>query len=65
MLGNAAKDIALTDDKNQFNEFSPNEKPMPGARSGKDQSVVIVEYNPSMVMILVHSLISILVFVDK
>lgn len=48
MLGNAAKDIALTDDKNQFNEFSPNEKPMPGARSGKKQSVVIVEYNPSM-----------------
>ena len=47
MLGNAAKDIALADDKNQFNEFSPNEKPMPGARSGKKQSVVIVEYNPS------------------
>ena len=47
MLGNAAKDIALTDDKNQFNEFSPNEKPMPGARSGKKQGVVIVEYNPS------------------
>lgn len=47
MLGNAAKDIALTDDKNQFNEFSPNEKPMPGARSGKNQSAVIVEYNPS------------------
>lgn len=47
MLGNAAKDNALTDDKNQFNEFSPNEKPMPGARSGKNQSVVIVEYNPS------------------
>lgn len=47
MLGNAAKDIALTDKKNQFNEFSPNEKPMPGARSGKKQSVVIVEYNPS------------------
>lgn len=47
MLGNAAKDSALTDDKNQFNEFSPNEKPMPGARSGKNQSVVIVEYNPS------------------
>lgn len=47
MLGNVAKDIALTDDKNQFNEFSPNEKPMPGARSGKNQSVVIVEYNPS------------------
>ena len=48
MLGNAAKDIALADYKNQFNEFSPNEKPMPGARSGKKQSVVIVEYNPSM-----------------
>ena len=47
MLGNAAKDIALIDKKNQFNEFSPNEKPMPGARSGKKQSVVIVEYNPS------------------
>lgn len=47
LLGNAAKDIALVDDKNQFNEFSPNEKPMPGARSGKNQSVVIVEYNPS------------------
>lgn len=47
MLGNAAKDIALTDDNNQFNQFSPNEKPMPGARSGKKQSVVIVEYNPS------------------
>ena len=47
LLGNAAKDIALTDDKNQFNEFSPNEKPMPGARSGKKQSVAIVEYNPS------------------
>ena len=47
LLGNAAKDIALTDDKNQFNEFSPNEKPMPGARSGKNHSVVIVEYNPS------------------
>ena len=48
MLGNAAKDIALKDDKNQFNEFSPNEKPMPGARSGKKQSVVVVEYDPSM-----------------
>ena len=47
MLGNAAKDISLTDEKNQFNQFSPNEKPMPGARSGKNQSVVIVEYNPS------------------
>ena len=47
MLGNAAKDIALTDNTNQFNQFSPNEKPMPGARSGKNQSVVIVEYNPS------------------
>ena len=47
MLGNAAKDIALTDNKNQFNHFSPNEKPMPGARSGKKQSVAIVEYNPS------------------
>uniref|UniRef100_UPI004038AA67 hypothetical protein n=1 Tax=Segatella hominis TaxID=2518605 RepID=UPI004038AA67 len=47
LLGNAAKDIALADDKNQFNEFSPNEKPMPGARSGKNQSVAIVEYNPS------------------
>lgn len=47
LLGNAAKDIALTNDKNQFNEFSPNEKPMPGARSGKKQSVAIVEYNPS------------------
>ena len=47
LLGNAAKDIALTDDKNQFNEFSPNEKPMPGARSGMKQGVVIVEYNPS------------------
>ena len=48
MLGNAAKDIALKDNKNQFNEFSPNEKPMPGARSGKKQSVVVVEYDPSM-----------------
>lgn len=47
LLGNAAKDIALTDDTNQFNQFSPNEKPMPGARSGKKQGVVIVEYNPS------------------
>ena len=47
MLGNAAKDIALADYKNQFNQFSPNEKPMPGARSGKNQSVAIVEYNPS------------------
>lgn len=47
LLGNAAKDIALTDNTNQFNQFSPNEKPMPGARSGKNQSVVIVEYNPS------------------
>lgn len=47
LLGNAAKDIALTDETNQFNQFSPNEKPMPGARSGKNQSVVIVEYNPS------------------
>ena len=47
LLGNAAKDIALVDDKNQFNEFSPNEKPMPGARSGMKQSVAIVEYNPS------------------
>ena len=47
LLGNAAKDIALTDDKNQFNQFSPNEKPMSGARSGKKQGVVIVEYNPS------------------
>ncbi len=47
LLGNAAKDIALTDDTNQFNQFSPNEKPMPGARSGKNQSVAIVEYNPS------------------
>ena len=48
LLGNAARDIALTDKTNQFNEFSPNEKPMPGARSGKNQSVAIVEYNPSM-----------------
>lgn len=47
LLGNAAKDIALADDKNQFNQFSPNEKPMPGARFGKNQSVAIVEYNPS------------------
>ena len=47
MLGNAAKDIALTDEENQFNQFSPNEKPMPGARSGKTLSVAIVEYNPS------------------
>lgn len=47
LLGNAAKDIALTDETNQFNEFSPNEKPMPGARSGMKQSVAIVEYNPS------------------
>lgn len=47
MLGNAAKDIALADDNNQFNQFSPNEEPMPGARSGMKQSVVIVEYNPS------------------
>ena len=47
LLGNAAKDIALTDEENQFNQFSPNEKPMPGARSGKNQSVAIVEYNPS------------------
>lgn len=47
LLGNAAKDVALTDETNQFNQFSPNEKPMPGARSGKNQSVVIVEYNPS------------------
>ena len=47
LLGNAAKDIALTDDTNQFNQFSPNEKPMPGARSGMKQGVVIVEYNPS------------------
>lgn len=47
LLGNAAKDIALTDETNQFNQFSPNEKPMPGARSGNNQSVVIVEYNPS------------------
>lgn len=47
LLGNAAKDIALTNDNNQFNQFSPNEKPMPGARSGMKQSVAIVEYNPS------------------
>ena len=47
LLGNAAKDAAQTDDKNQFNEFSPNEKPMPGARSDMKQGVVIVEYNPS------------------
>lgn len=47
LLGNAAKDIALTNDNNQFNQFSPNEKPMPGARFGKKQSVAIVEYNPS------------------
>ena len=47
LLGNAAKDIALTDKTNQFNEFSPNEKPMPGARSGMKQGVVIVEYNSS------------------
>ena len=47
LLGNAAKDIALADDKNQFNQFSPNEKPMPGARSGMKQGVVIVEYNSS------------------
>lgn len=47
LLGNAAKDVALIDETNQFNQFSPNEKPMPGARSGKNQSVVIVEYNPS------------------
>lgn len=65
LLGNAAKDIALADDKNQFNQFSPNEKPMPGARSGKNQSVAIVEYNTSMVIMKVQYLISILVFVDK
>lgn len=65
MLGNAAKDIAQTDEKNQFNQFSPNEKPMPGARSGKKQSVVIVEYNPSMVIEIMLILITILVFVDK
>lgn len=47
MLGNAAKDIALTDQTNQFNHFSPNEKPMPGARSDKKHGVVIVEYNSS------------------
>ena len=47
MLGNAAKDAALTDKTNQYNQFSPNEKPMPGARSDKKQGVVIVEYNPS------------------
>ena len=47
MLGNAAKDVALTDKTNQYNQFSPNEKPMPGARSDKMQGVVIVEYNPS------------------
>ena len=47
LLGNAAKDIALKDNENQFNQFSPNEKPMPGARSGMKQSVAIVEYNPS------------------
>ena len=47
LLGNAAKDAAQADDKNQFNQFSPNEKPMPGARSGMKQGVVIVEYNPS------------------
>ena len=47
MLGNAAKDVALTDQTNQYNQFSPNEKPMPGARSDKKQGVVIVEYNPS------------------
>lgn len=47
LLGNAAKDAAQTDDKNQFNQFSPNEKPMPGARSDMKQGVVIVEYNPS------------------
>ena len=47
MLGNAAKDIALTDKTNQNNQFSPNEKPMPGARSDMKQGVVIVEYNPS------------------
>lgn len=47
LLGNAAKDIALADDNNQFNQFSPNEKPMPGARSGMKQGVVIVEYNSS------------------
>ena len=47
MLGNAAKDVALTDENNQYNQFSPNEKPMPGARSDKKQGVVIVEYNPS------------------
>lgn len=47
LLGNAAKDVALTNETNQFNEFSPNEKPMPGARSGMKQGVVIVEFNPS------------------
>lgn len=47
LLGNAAKDAAQVDDKNQFNEFSPNEKPMPGARSDMKQGVVIVEYNSS------------------
>lgn len=47
LLGNAAKDAAQTDDKNQFNQFSPNEKPMPGARSDMKQGVVIVEYNSS------------------
>lgn len=47
LLGNAAKDIALADEENQFNQFSPNEKPMPGARSGMKKSVAIVEYNSS------------------
>lgn len=47
LLGNAAKDVDLTNKTNQYNQFSPNEKPMPGARSGMKQGVVIVEYNPS------------------
>ena len=47
LLGNAAKDAALTNETNQYNEFSPNEKPMPGARSDMKHGVVIVEYNPS------------------
>lgn len=46
LLGNAAKDIALTDETNQFNQFSLT-KSLCGARSGMKQSVAIVEYNPS------------------
>ena len=45
LLGNGGYSIGTTDDKNQHNQFSPNEDPM--KPSPKEQGSVIIEYNCS------------------